>query len=78
MTKKMRCRDCRHFHQENVHHPLEWLRQWAIGECRACAPRPLTVPDSDEPRARDSWAVFPLVDEDMCCGEFQQRTLERV
>ena len=40
------------------------------------APSPLTVPDGDEPKARTSWAVFPLVDEGINCGEFQPRTKE--
>lgn len=75
--KKGCCRDCRHFHQDgHVAHSPEYLKAWAIGECRAHAPSPLTVPDGDEPKARTSWAVFPLVDEGINCGEFQPRGKE--
>lgn len=71
------CRDCRHFRQDgHVVHSPEYLKEWAIGECRAHAPSPLTVPDKDEPKARISWAVFPLVEEGLCCGEFQPRGKE--
>ncbi len=71
------CRDCRHFRQDgHVVHSPEYLKEWAIGECRAHAPSPLTVPDKDEPKARISWTVFPLVEEGLCCGEFQPRGKE--
>lgn len=71
------CRDCRHFHQEKqVEHDPEYLKDWGIGECRAHAPSPLTIPDMDEPKARTSWAVFPLVEEGLRCGEFQPRGKE--
>lgn len=71
------CRDCRHFHQDgNATYTTEYFKDWGIGACHAHAPSPLTVPDVDEPKARTSWAVFPMVDEDMVCGEFQPRTRE--
>lgn len=71
------CRDCRHFHQEKqVEHDPEYLKDWGIGECHAHAPSPLTIPDMDEPKARTSWAVFPLVEEGLRCGEFQPRGKE--
>lgn len=73
-TKPRFCRNCRHFHQTtNMHHPPEWLKDNGIGECCAHAPRPLTVPDREARAAMDSWAVFPLVEEDAVCGEFQPR-----
>lgn len=77
MKKEMerRCRDCRHFRRGfDSRIDEKDMRDMDAGQCCAHAPRPRAVSDCDRLETQNlPWAQFPLVGEEMVCGEFQPR-----
>jgi len=71
-TKKNSCLGCRYFNRDfNRYNDREGLEGMEVGYCMRHAPVP-RYQDIGSGRDRNVIAVFPLVDEDACCGEFEQ------
>ena len=68
------CRDCRHFHQRPCGQvDVETLIEMEAGLCCAHAPTAGCVRGYSDEMEMQPWAQFPIVDEEMTCGEFQPR-----
>ena len=73
------CRNCRHFHQHLCGQAdSETLIGMDAGLCCAHAPTARCIRGYSDEMGRQPWAQFPLVDEEMTCGEFESQTKERI
>ena len=72
------CRNCRHFHQgQRGQADAATLIEMEAGLCCAHAPTPRCIRGYEDDIEKQPWVQFPLVDDEMTCGEFQPRMEEK-
>lgn len=70
-SRSRQCTGCRFFHRDfNRYFSPEQLEGMEIGYCMRNAPQP-GYQKLGTGEDRTFHVVFPLVDEDACCGEFE-------
>lgn len=70
------CIGCLHFHRDfNRYLSAEQLEGMEIGYCMRNAPQP-NYQETGVGEDKTFHVVFPLVDEDACCGEFEPGDVE--
>lgn len=72
------CGHCRYYFQYRKHEDNGEITSYPRGQCRANPPVPVVLregerrPDGEVAQAADVQAVFPVVEEDCCCGEWTE------